>query len=53
MNDKIKENKTKQIIDYINNLQHIEDLYNQLLKDYDELQQENELLRRKLKEYDK
>ena len=32
------------VIDTITNLQHIKDLYNQLLKDYDELQQENERL---------
>ena len=47
--DKLKEIKeleiyitpktTKKLLDYITNLQHTEDLYNQLLKDYDELQQ--------------
>ena len=35
----------KLLLDYITNLQHTEDLYNQLLKDYDELQQENEKLK--------
>ena len=35
----------KTLLDYITNLQHTEDLYNQLLKDYDELQQENERLK--------
>lgn len=30
----------KLLLDYITNLQHTEDLYNQLLKDYDDLQQE-------------
>lgn len=39
------EEKAKLLIDYITNLQHTEDLYNQLLKDYDELQQENERLK--------
>lgn len=55
MNDEIKEHmqncidreescllnsdNTKILLDYITNLQHTEDLYNQLLKDYDELEQ--------------
>lgn len=30
---------SKMLLDYITNLQHTEDLYNQLLKDYDELEQ--------------
>lgn len=38
------------IIDYITNLKHTEDLYNQLLKDYDELQQENNNLKTSLDE---
>lgn len=33
------------LLNYITNLQHTEDLYNQLLKDYDELQEENERLK--------
>ena len=37
----------KTLLDYITNLQHTEDLYNQLLKDYDDLQQENERLKEK------
>lgn len=58
MKDKIKINTLDQLLDfveteekanlliyYINYLQHIEDLYNQLLKDYDELLQENERLK--------
>lgn len=36
------EEKANLLIYYINNLQHIEDLYNQLLKDYDELQRKNQ-----------
>lgn len=31
----------KTVLDYITNLQHTEDLYNQLLKDYDEEVEEN------------
>ena len=36
----------KIVLDYITNLRHTEDLYNQLLKDYDELQEENERIKK-------
>lgn len=45
---KLNKEKLNQLKDYITNLQHTEDLYNQLLKDYDELQQENERLNREV-----
>ena len=38
-NVNIDSQEAKLLIDYITNLQHTENLYNQLLKDYDELQQ--------------
>lgn len=37
--DIILELSYSNLLDYITNLKHTEDLYNQLLKDYDELQQ--------------
>ena len=45
-------NECKLLLDYITNLQHTEDLYNQLLKDYDELQQENERLKELCDKYE-
>ena len=65
MNDGILENwkeKTKGLFhlveytrfwNYITDLQHTEDLYNQLLKDYDELQQENEELKKNQRYHNK
>ena len=45
--------KVKKVEDYITNLQHTEDLYNQLLKDYDELQQEHEKWWAIIKDYER
>ena len=42
----LSQKQNKALLDYITNLQHKEDLYNQLLKDYDELLQENEELKK-------
>lgn len=47
---KLNKEKLNQLLDYITNLKHTEDLYNQLLKDYDELQYENERLKEKINE---
>ncbi len=49
-NVNIDSQEAKLLLDYINNLQHTEDLYNQLLKDYDELQKENNNLKTSLDE---
>lgn len=46
----INEESAKLLYNYITNLQHTEDLYNQLLKDYDELQKENEDINKKWQE---
>ena len=43
----VEENNTT-VLDLIKEKRHLEDLYNQLLKDYDELQEENERLKKQL-----